>query len=41
MTNELLQRFKFDQAFISCGSFDTSDCYEYDLEEAHASQLID
>lgn len=41
MTNELLQRFKFDQALISCGSFDTSDCYEYDLEEAHASQLID
>ena len=40
MTNELLQRFKFDQALISCGSFDTSDCYEYDLEEAHASHLM-
>ena len=40
MTNELLQRFKFDQSLISCGSFDTSDCYEYDLEEAHASHLM-
>jgi len=40
MTNELLQRFKFDKAFISCGSFDTSDCYEFDLEEAHASHIM-
>lgn len=40
LTNELLQRFKFDKAFISCGSFDKNDCYEFDLEEAHVSQIM-
>ena len=40
LTNQVLQQFKFDKAFLSCGAFDTSQIYEYDLEEALVSNMM-
>lgn len=40
LTNQLLQSFKFDKAFLSCGAFDTTHVYEYDLEEALVSRTM-
>lgn len=40
LTNKLLRHFKFDKAFLSCGAFDTSQIYEYDLEEALVSNMM-
>ncbi|RTX83772.1 hypothetical protein CD139_08265 [Staphylococcus piscifermentans] len=38
--DKLLRHFKFDKAFLSCGAFDTSQIYEYDLEEALVSNMM-
>ncbi|MDR5602600.1 DeoR/GlpR family DNA-binding transcription regulator [Staphylococcus coagulans] len=40
LTNQLLQQFKFHKAFLSCGAFDTTSIYEYDLEEALVSNTM-